>query len=114
MKYQNTGAGMSDAERQATEKRLGQMQQNIATRKGTMEEQFAKDQVKFQEFMHKELDAFFEEYNKDKHYDYIFAYSRSSAQIMYVNKELDITNDVIEGMNARNTTAPKDATQKTK
>lgn len=109
--YQGKGASMSDAERQATEKRLGQMQQNITTRKTTMEEQFQKDQMKFQDFMNAELDAFFEDYNGEKQYDYILGYSRINPVIMYKNKALDITQEVIEGINARKSAAPAATTK---
>jgi len=110
--FQQKAQTMSQAEGEAKQKKLIQIQQSLETRKATMEEQFAKDQFEFNETLHKELDAFLEEYNADKSYDYIFSYQRTNPQIMYANKSLNITQDVIKGMNAR--TPPAKSTAKAK
>lgn len=99
--FQQKAQTMSQAEGEAAEKKLMQIQQSLETRKATMEEQFAKDQFEFNQLLHKELDSFLEEYNEDKHFDYILSYQRSNPQIMYVNKDLNITQEVIKGMNER-------------
>jgi outer membrane protein len=99
--FQQKAQTMSQAEGEAAEKKLVQIQRSLETRKATMEEQFAKDQFEFNQLLHKELDAFLEEYNEDKRFDYILSYQRTNPQIMYVNKDLDITQEVIKGMNER-------------
>lgn len=110
--FQQKAQTMSQAEGEAAQKRLLQIQQSLETRKATMEEQFAKDQIDFNETLHKNLDAFLEEYNADKHYDYILSYQRSNPQIMYADKNLEITQDVIKGMNERATQAKSTAKAK--
>jgi len=59
-----------------------------------------KEQDDFNKDLRSRLDAFIEAYNKDKHFDFVFTYTASGSQILYVNKALDITQDVIDGMNA--------------
>ncbi len=41
-------------------------------------------------------------YNKDKHYDYIFSYTDIGTEraLLMANKQWDITDDVIKGMNS--------------
>lgn len=95
---------MSQEEGKAAETRLMQMQQSFQTRKESMELQFVKDQEAFNKDLHEKLDAFLDEYNVQHHYDYILSYSRSNPQIMYADKRLNITQDVIKGMNERSGT----------
>jgi len=92
---------ISQAEGEVAQKRLLQMQQSLETRKQAMTESFVKDQESFNNDLHKTLDGFLEEYNANKKYDFILSYSRSNPVIMYANKGLNITADVIKGMNER-------------
>ena len=96
-KYQE--GKMSQSEGEAAQKRLAQMQQSLETRKQSLTEQLLKEQDDFNKDLQQRLDKYLEEYNKDKHYDYILSYSRGGS-ILYCNKTLDITADVIKGMNA--------------
>jgi outer membrane protein len=58
-----------------------------------------------------ELAAYLEEYKKGKSIDYILGYSSIIQSIVYGNDSLDITDEVLSGLNARYTekknTAPK-------
>ncbi|WP_276134958.1 OmpH family outer membrane protein [Polluticoccus soli] len=92
---------LTEAEYAAAERRVQQMQQSLQTREAALTEQLLKEQDEFNKELQSRLDAFLTEYNKDKGYDYILSYSRS-GHILYRNKDLDITQDVIEGMNKTN------------
>jgi outer membrane protein len=81
-------------------KRLQQMSQSLKAREAALTEQLLKEQEEFNAMLQGSLDSFLAEYNKGKNYDYILSYSRSGP-IMYANKALDITNDVIKGMNTK-------------
>ncbi len=89
---------LSQAEGEAAQKRLMQVQQSLDTRKQALTEQFLKKTDEFNEKIQKQLDSFLTEYNKTKGYDYILSYKKG-VQIMHANKSLDITKDVIKGMN---------------
>jgi len=84
---------------EAAQKRLGQMQQSYVTRKQALTEQLMKEQDDFNKDLKARLDSFLVDYNKDKHYDYILSYGAGS--VLYGNKDLNITADVIKGMNER-------------
>ena len=92
---------LTQAEYNMAEKRLMQLQQSLETRKQTLSEQLMKERDEFNKDLKADFDAFFEEYNKTHHYDFIYYYSPAGSSLLYVNKQLDITKEVIEGMNAK-------------
>lgn len=99
---------LSEAEGRATEQRLGQMQRALEARRNTLSEQLQKKQLDFSTQLQKNIDDYLAVYNKDGKYDYILSYSRSGS-ILFANKALDITDDVLKGLNE---TAPKADTSK--
>jgi len=92
---------ITQAEAEATQKQLAQMQQSLQLREQALTEQLLKEKDAFNQKLHDELNAFLKEYNKDKNFDYILSYSEVGSQILLANDELDITQDVIDGMNTR-------------
>lgn len=91
---------MTQTEGEAEQRRLGQMQQSLESRQQTLEQQLMKEQNDFNQELKKRLDTFLAGYNKDKGYDYIFSFSEAAPlMLLYVNPALDITQDVIAGMN---------------
>jgi outer membrane protein len=93
--------GMTQAEGEATERQLLQMQQSLRLREQALTEQLLKEKDAFNKKLHDELDTFLKEYNKDKGYDYILSYSEEASQILLADEKYDITQDVIKGMNDR-------------
>jgi outer membrane protein len=89
---------LSEAEGRAAQQRLGQMQQSLETRRTTLGEQLQAKQIAFSEKLQKNIDEYLAIYNKDNKYDYIMSYTKS-GQILYANKALDITEDVLKGLN---------------
>ncbi len=92
---------MSQSEIESAQKQLLLMQQSLEGRKQSLTDQLLKEREDFQKEIKKKLDSFLETYNKDKKYDYILSYSSAGGStIMFANKQLEITKDVIDGMNA--------------
>jgi outer membrane protein len=91
---------LSKEEYEAAQKRLSQGQQSLETRRQTLTDQLAKEQETFNKSLRGRLDSFIEQYNKDKHYDYILSYIYSNSVFLHVNPQYDITNDIVKGMNA--------------
>ncbi|MDI9319680.1 MAG: OmpH family outer membrane protein [Phycisphaerales bacterium] len=89
---------LSEAEGKAAQQRLGQMQQSLETRRATLGEQLQQKQMAFSEKLQKNIDEYLTIYNKDGKYDFIFSYSKSGP-ILFANKALDITDDVLKGLN---------------
>lgn len=100
---------LTQEEYENAQKRLSQMQQTLQTRKETLTNELMKQQEDFNKQLKQQLDEFLEDYNKTRQYDYILSYSYAGSSLLYVNKKLDITKDVVDGMNAR---AKSDANKK--
>lgn len=92
---------MTQAEYESTAKKLQQMKQSLEAREATLTEKLLKEQDEFNQDLQKRLDEFLADYNKDKQFDYILSYSKSVPIIMLGNEQLDITEDVVAGMNER-------------
>lgn len=92
---------MTQAEYESTAKKLDQMRMSLERREKVLSEQFAKEQEAFNKDLEKRVDEFLADYNKDKQFDYILSYSKAMPIFLYGNEQLDITADVIAGMNER-------------
>jgi len=90
---------LTQAEYESTSKRLMQMKQSLESREAALTEKLLAEQDEFNKDLQKRLDEFLKEYNKDKHYDYILSHSKAVGFIMLANDQLDITQDVVTGMN---------------
>lgn len=89
---------LTEAEAVSSQKQLQQMQQSFETRRQSMTAQLLKEQEASNAELQKRLDAFLEDYVKEKGYDYVLSYAKAGS-ILYANQSLNITQDVIDGMN---------------
>ena len=71
------------------------LQQNALQQRLSAE--FQEETAKFNEALHDSLQHFLTKYNKDKKYTMIL--SKSGDNILYADKTIDITNDIITGLN---------------
>ena len=96
---------LTQAEGEAAQKKLGQMQQNIEGRRQSLQTQLMKEQEIFNKELQKRLDDYLVKYNADKGYDFILSYVKG-GNILFANRALDITAEVIKGMNAEDSGKP--------
>lgn len=92
---------ITQAEGEAMEKKLIQMQQSLQLREQSLTDQLLKDREALNNELRDDLNSFLAEYNKDKGYHYILSYAEIGSPLLYVDNTFDITNDVITGMNER-------------
>ena len=97
--YQNSAAGMSPDQRAAVEEKLMAKQQGLMEMKQTMVEELQDQESAMNDSIHDNLHRYLKEYNKGKNYLYILGYQRGSG-ILLANDSLDITKEVLEGLNA--------------
>jgi outer membrane protein len=97
---------LTQAEGEAAERKLGAMQQDLETRRQNLGNQLMKDQDAFNDDLQKRMDQYLEKFNADKGYDFILSYTKGGG-ILYANPVKDITNEVVDFMNA------EDASNKT-
>ena len=76
---------------------LQKQQQDLQVFQERIERDLAKAQQEYQDKLRKDLNTFLKEYNKDGHFKVII--SKSGDNVLYTDPSVDITNDVIEGLN---------------
>ncbi|MFZ4753540.1 MAG: OmpH family outer membrane protein [Chitinophagaceae bacterium] len=92
---------LSQSEGEAAQQRLMQKQNELENKRSTLGNKYLKDQEDFNKEIHDNLHEYIKEYNEEMGYDYILSYSKDGS-ILYANDALDITRDVIDGMNSSN------------
>lgn len=80
---------------------LMQEQQNIETKKQNYTQQLNQKNFELVELIRKNLKFFLNEYNKQKKYDYILTTTSDFDYMIYKDSTLNITNDVIKGINEK-------------
>lgn len=92
---------ITQSEYQEAEQKLMQQQKSLEARRQSLTDELLKAKDDFNKELKSRLDAFLATYNKDKNFDFIFTYTSSGGSpLLYANRSLDITRDVVEGMNA--------------
>lgn len=95
-KYQNNGY-TSEEQFKSDQQRLNNMQNEAQKKMGSMQQNFAETADKLQKEVNDSIEAFIAEYNAKRGYDAIFF----KAATLHINPALDITREVVDGLNAR-------------
>lgn len=97
----------SEAELEKEKSRLEQMQYEIAAKEKQMQ-QLQEDVGRKQGEMLKKVSSFIATFNNGR-YDYILAYTSNVSSVLYAKPGLDLTKEILEGLNAeyRASKAPK-------
>lgn len=90
----------TQAEIQADEARFRELEQKIADMRMSSQDRIDEMQVQLLEEITLEIQDFLAEYNASRKFDFIFSIQHE-GQIWVGNKGLDITPDVVAGLNAR-------------
>lgn len=102
---------ISQVEYETIGKKIQSMEQNYQQKGQALSSQLMMKTDSFQIDYRKKVDDFLADYNKDGKYDYILSYQYGGTNVLYGNKSLDITSDVVTGLNNQykgtsTTTAP--------
>lgn len=95
-KAQNNGY-LSQESFDTDQQKLASMQANAEKSVGVMQQKYAEAAAKAQMAVNDSIIAFIDEYNKKHGYDAIF----NKAAALHFNPDLDITDEIVEGLNAR-------------
>ena len=103
--------GFQSREQAASQQAAIQRQQNdLQELQARLENELANETSKFNEALRDSLQNFLKSYNEDKKFDLIL--SKAGDNILMGNKKLDITQDVINGLNKRYKPTAKPAAEK--
>jgi outer membrane protein len=92
---------------QAFQGELLQEQQQIDEKKQSLSQRLNEKSYKFMDDLQKKLKDFLAEYNSQKNYMYIFTTGTGLDYMVYKDSSLNITNEVIAGMNEKMNIAAK-------
>ena len=95
------GNAITQEEAQNFQASLIAQQQQIDGKKQSLTQKLNDKSVSLMGNIQKQLKSFLEEYNKEKKYSYILTTGNGLDYIIYKEPSLNITDDVIEGMNAK-------------
>ena len=95
-KLQNNGY-LSEASLKADQQQYADLQNKAQRAVASLQSNFETTAMLAQKTVNDSIEAFIQDYNMKKGYDAIFF----KAATLYINPALDITNEVIEGLNAR-------------
>lgn len=108
--YQQRAATMSQEQRAVTEQRLARKQQEIANLNQSESNRLMTEESEEQKKIYDKVEAYLEQYSKEKGYKMVLSYSRGNSAILYSDSTLDITQEVLKGLNeayAKEKEAPK-------
>ena len=84
-----------------------QQKDQIDGRKQELGQKLSEKSFQFMDDIQKKLKEFLADYNKDKKYMYILTYGSGLDYMVYKDTTLNITKDVIKGMNEKMKSAAK-------
>ena len=93
------GAFASQDQAMAAQQQIQRMQQEGAHLEQQLQKKMTAEQEKFNKTLRDSLQSFLAEYNRNLGYTMII--SKQGDNILYADKSLNITNEVIAGMNKR-------------
>lgn len=96
--FQKTANNMTMTQGRAVEEDLTRKQQNLQQYQQSLTQELLKEESKLNKELYEKVASFLKNYGKEKELDFIFKYS-TGGEIWYGNSMLDITNEIIEGLN---------------
>ncbi len=97
--FQKTANNMTLAQGRAVEEDLTRKQQNLQQYQQTLTQDLLKEEAKLNKELYEKVAKFLKNYGKEQGLDFIFKHS-TGGEIWYGDSSLNITNDIIEGLNA--------------
>lgn len=98
--YQSKASVMSKVDREATEKRLTMLQQELYMKRDSLTAQLENNKDKLNEQIYDHLTEYIKNYVKGKgmNYHFVLGYQKGGG-IVYANDSLDITKEILDGLN---------------
>ncbi|MER2998354.1 OmpH family outer membrane protein [Pontibacter populi] len=109
--YQQRAASMTNEQRAVTEQRLARRQQELANLNQSESNRLMSEESEEQKKIYDKVETFLKDYSKEKGYKMVLSYSRGNSAILYSDESLDITQEVLKGLNeayAKEKDAPKE------
>lgn len=96
--YQRNVSGMTLGQARAAEEDLGKKQQNLQLYQQTLQQQLLQEEAKLNKELYERITGFLKEYGQEKGLQVVLKFDPGS-DMLYGGESLDITDDVIKGLN---------------
>ncbi|WP_167598409.1 OmpH family outer membrane protein [Leeuwenhoekiella sp. ZYFB001] len=110
--YQKNASTMSPAERQAKEQELGALQQEIQQMQQARGGQIQQESQAAIDSVISKVRKFIDTYGEENGYDFIYG-KNESGNVLYGNKKLDITDDILKALNTSYSSGETTSTSET-
>lgn len=97
--YQQKAKDMSADERASTEQRLARKQQELAAFNQNASSALANESASENEKLYDKVAEYLKTYAKQKGYKMVLTYSKSNPSLLFADESLDVTQDVLKGLN---------------
>ena len=97
--YQQQANTLAADQRASTEERLARKQQELQTYQQNAGAALQREQATEQEKLYDKVADYLKEYAKKKGYKMVLTYSKGNSAILFADETLDVTSEVIVGLN---------------
>ena len=97
--YQKTANALTPAQKAATEKKLAAEQQNLQELQQNTGKQLQEIETAENTTLYEKIAAYLKGYTKEKGYKIVLTYTKSSPSMLYGDDSLDVTKEVVAGLN---------------
>ena len=98
--YQRNAQTMSADQRAATEQRLARKQQELTTFNQNASSALQNESAAENEKLYEKVAEYLKGYAKKKGYKMVLSYSKANPTVLFADESLDVTKDVVTGLNA--------------
>lgn len=98
--YQQSAQTLSADQRKSTEERLARKQQELQTYQQNAGGALQNEQATENEKLYDKVADYLKIYAKEKGYKMVLTYSKGNSAILFADESLDVTSEVIKGLNA--------------
>ncbi|QIL40873.1 OmpH family outer membrane protein [Pedobacter sp. HDW13] len=98
--YQQSAQTLSADQRKSTEERLARKQQELQTYQQNAGGALQNEQAVENEKLYDKVAAYLKVYAKEKGFKMVLTYSKGNSAILFADESLDVTSEVIKGLNA--------------
>lgn len=97
--YQQNAQGMSADQRAQTEERLARKQQELQAYQQNAGSALANEEASENEKLYDKVADYLKKHAKEKGYKMVLTYSKGNSAILFADDNLDVTKEVIKGLN---------------
>ena len=97
--YQKSASSLTPMQKAATEKRLAKKQQDLQMLSQSTSQQLQQEEADQNSKLYDHIAAYLKNYTKLKGYKIVLTYSKANPSMLYGDESLDVTKDVVTGLN---------------